>query len=151
MNYPRSSIAMLTFALVAVSVAFRALPPVEAGSSASPSSIPSRYLAILPMPPSATMIELQAEAKPAGQAEVSLPEGKGKDVTQRVCSGCHGINVFAQQRHTSEKWSSIIDTMVSRGLDASDEDLATINTYLATYLAPAKDTSTKTPDAPPNP
>jgi mono/diheme cytochrome c family protein len=107
------------------------------------------------MPPS-LKIELQSEAKqkPTGQAEVSLPEGKGKDVTQRVCTTCHGINVFAQQRHTGEKWSSIIDTMVSRGLEASDEDLATINNYLATYLAPAKDskdTSAKAPDTSPNP
>jgi mono/diheme cytochrome c family protein len=93
---------------------------------------------------------LQAAAKddkPAGaQAEAQLPDGKGKDVTQRVCSTCHATSQFAGERHTKEKWSSIIDDMVSKGLDASDEDLATINNYLATNLGPKKDAPASPPD-----
>ncbi len=149
MSFPRYSIAMLTFALFAVSVTCRTLPPVEAGTAESPlASIPSRYFTVLHIPPS-LKAELQADSKkkPGAQAEPTLPEGKGKDVTQRVCSTCHGINVFADQRHTGEKWSSIIDNMVSKGLEASDEDLATINDYLATNLGPKKDT----PASPPGP
>ena len=140
MGSPRSSVVLLTLVLFAVSVSCRTPSPVEARTAAPLASIQSRYLTVLHMPPS-LIAELQADSKqkPTTPAEISLPEGKGKDVTQRVCSACHGINLFVSQRHTSEKWSSIIDNMISRGLEASDEDLATINKYLATNLAPPKD------------
>ena len=149
MRSPRYSTVLLAFALTTISVIFRALPTVEASTATPLASTPSRYFSLLSVP--ATLnAELQAAAKddkPAGaQAEVQLPDGKGKDVTQRVCSTCHGVNLFAEQRHTKEKWSSIIDTMVSRGLDAPDADLATINDYLATNLAPKKDAPASPPD-----
>jgi mono/diheme cytochrome c family protein len=149
MRSPRYSTVLLAFALTTISVTFRALPTVEASTATPLASTPSRYFSLLSVP--ATLnAELQAAAKddkPAGaQAEVQLPDGKGKDVTQRVCSTCHGVNLFAEQRHTKEKWSSIIDTMASRGMDASDEDLATINDYLATNLAPKKDAPASPPD-----
>ncbi len=72
--------------------------------------------------------------------EIPLPEGAGKDLTKKTCGNCHSTNVWVTQRHTPEKWSSIIDNMVSKGLEASDDDLATINDYLGKNLAPpAKD------------
>lgn len=152
MNSPRCSAIFLAFALTAISVNFRA-PSVEARTISPIASIPSRYLSLLGEPASLNAA-LQAAVKgdkPAGaQAEIPLPEGKGKDVTQRVCTTCHGINVFVQQRHTSEKWSSIIDNMVSKGLEASDEDLATINDYLATNLGPKKDAAANPPDSSPS-
>ena len=149
MRSPRYSTVLLAFALTTISVTFRALPTVEASTAAPLASIPSRYFSLIGE--SAWMnAALQAAAKDdksaGAQAEVKLPDGKGKDVTQRVCSTCHGVNLFTGQRHTKEKWSSIIDTMVSRGMDASDENLATINNYLATNLAPQKDAPARPSD-----
>jgi cytochrome c5 len=150
MNCPRYSAILLALALTTISVTFRTPPQVEAKTVTPPASIPSRYFSLVDESASLNSA-LQAVAKgdkPAGaQKEIPLPEGKGKDVTQRVCSTCHGINVFVQQRHTSEKWSSIIDNMVSKGLEASDEDLATINNYLATNLGPKKDAPANPPDS----
>ncbi len=147
MRSPRSAV-LLAFALTTISVTFRALPTVEASTATPLAPTPSRYFSLLNEP--AWLNALQAAAKddkPAGaQAEVQLPDGKGKDVTQRVCSTCHAVSQFAGERHTKEKWSSIIDDMVSKGLDASDADLATINDYLATNLAPKKDASASPPD-----
>jgi hypothetical protein len=151
MKSPHYSAVILAFALTTISVTFPALPSVEASTVTPLASTPSRYFSLLNEPVSLDAA-LQAAAKddkPAGaQAEVKLPDGKGKDVTQRVCSTCHGVNLFAAQRHTSEKWSSIIDNMVSKGLEASDEDLATINDYLATNLGPKKDAPASPPDSP---
>jgi hypothetical protein len=45
--------------------------------------------------------------------------------------------MFSQQRHTHDEWSAVIDNMISKGLEATDDQLETINTYLATYLGPA--------------
>ena len=151
MRSPRYSAVLLAFALTTISVTFLALPTVEASAATPLASTPSRYFLLL-SEPAWLNSALQAAAKDdkpaAAQAEAKLPDGKGKDVTQRVCSTCHGVNLFAAQRHTGEKWSSIIDSMVSRGLEASDEDLATINDYLATNLGPKKDAPATPPDSP---
>jgi len=84
-----------------------------------------------------------SDSQQAGSAQdvLPLPEGKGKDTTKRVCGKCHSTNVFAQQRHTSKQWSSIIDNMVSKGMEASDDDLDEILDYLAANfpLVPKKD------------
>jgi len=89
-------------------------------------------------------LQTNAQAKKPSEAIVPLPDGKGKEVAQRLCGTCHGTNVWVKQRHTPEKWSSIVDNMISKGLEASDDDLNTLTDYLSTYLAPP-------PDAPPNP
>jgi hypothetical protein len=68
--------------------------------------------------------------------EIPLPDGDGKALTKKTCGNCHSTNVWINQRHTTQKWSQIIDNMVSKGLEASDDDLGTINDYLGKYLAP---------------
>jgi hypothetical protein len=60
------------------------------------------------------LLQTNAQAKSA-QAIVPLPDGKGKEVAQRLCTTCHGTSVWVQQRHTPEQWSAIVDNMVSRG------------------------------------
>lgn len=106
MRSPRYSAVLSAFALTTITVSFRALPTVEASTANPLASVPSRYFRLLGEPAS-RIVPLQAAAKDdkptAAQAEVKLPDGKGKDVTQRVCSSCHGVNLFAAQRHTSEK------------------------------------------------
>jgi len=67
----------------------------------------------------------------ASKDEVSFPQGKGRDATKGVCSTCHSTNIFVQQRHTREEWSSIVDNMVSKGLEAPDDELDEITDYLA--------------------
>jgi hypothetical protein len=99
--------------------------------------VPERFLAVIP---STDFVHLEQQPDaPKAKSDDPLPEGKGKDVTKRLCSGCHAVTVFAEQRHTAEKWAAIIDDMVSKGLAASDEELVTINTYLSTYLGAPKE------------
>jgi hypothetical protein len=91
------------------------------------------------IPPAGFAYQEQQPDAPKAKSDDPLPDGKGKDVTKRLCSGCHAVTVFATQRHTAERWGAIVDNMVSKGLDASDEELATINTYLSTYLGGPKE------------
>jgi competence protein ComEA len=60
-----------------------------------------------------------------------LPEGKGKDVVENVCGACHGVDLIAGRRATKEGWGYIVDDMVSRGASATNEQIKTINDYLA--------------------
>ncbi len=67
---------------------------------------------------------------PLAQAQ-DLPEGKGKDVVEQVCGACHGTDLVASRRATKQGWSYIVDDMVSRGASATNEQIQTINEYLA--------------------
>jgi hypothetical protein len=106
---------------------------------ASRSPVPARFLTVLP---DLHVFAFAQQATPdSGQKtqskDIPLPDGKGKDETQKICSGCHSTDMFASQRHTREEWSSVIDNMIAKGLEATDDQIETINTYLATYLGPA--------------
>jgi competence protein ComEA len=63
-----------------------------------------------------------------------LPDGKGKDTVVKVCVNCHGAEAFTAMHQSKGSWNSIVDDMVSRGAAGSDEELAVIVDYLATYF-----------------
>jgi competence protein ComEA len=68
---------------------------------------------------------------------VSLPDAPGKEIAARVCSKCHSPNVWAKQRHTPDEWGAIVERMVNRGAEATNDEFAEIMQYLSTNLAPA--------------
>ena len=125
--------------LTILSVALRPGAAVQASVAAPHNPVQARFLTILP--------NTSSFAYAMQTKELPVPDGKGKDVTVRVCTGCHSSDLWANQRHTREEWSSVIDNMLSKGLQASDDEIETINTYLATYLGPApkKDADSATP------
>lgn len=129
--------------LCVLEVALRQPVSVEASAAVHANQISGRFLTLLPSAGS-LIVAMQSAApeknKDAG-SKIVLPDGPGKEVTARLCSQCHSTDVWAQQRHTRGEWSSIIDNMVSRGLEATDDQLDDINNYLATYFGPptAKD------------
>lgn len=69
-------------------------------------------------------------AVPLIQAQ-DLPEGKGKDLVQKLCTDCHGVDVIASQKATKDGWASIVDAMVVRGAGGTKEELNTVVEYLA--------------------
>lgn len=77
----------------------------------------------------------------AQSADNKLPEGDGKQVTERVCSACHGIDSVVSERHNKGEWQKVVDDMASRGADATDAEFKQIVEYLTKYFGP------KTPSA----
>ena len=71
----------------------------------------------------------------------SLPDGKGKDVTVRLCTKCHSVNVFVLQRHNLDGWYNVIDQMTGKGLQASDQDIEIVARYLASSFPASADKS----------
>jgi competence ComEA-like helix-hairpin-helix protein len=69
-----------------------------------------------------------------------LPDGEGKATVERVCSKCHGIESVARARNTREGWNRVVDDMVERGAEGTDEDLERIVNYLAKNLGKAPGT-----------
>jgi len=60
-----------------------------------------------------------------------LPDGKGKEVLQRMCTNCHGLDQVTTNRYSKKFWGSVVDDMVSRGAEGSDEDVNVLIGYLS--------------------
>ena len=63
-------------------------------------------------------------------AQETLPAGEGKDLVERVCAGCHGIETALDQARTEAQWKAVVDTMIGRGAEISDKESETIVKYL---------------------
>ena len=60
-----------------------------------------------------------------------LPPGPGRDLTVRVCSGCHSPAIAASQRLSEQEWYNLVQVMSTRGAVATDQELNEITAYLA--------------------
>jgi competence ComEA-like helix-hairpin-helix protein len=70
------------------------------------------------------------------QAQDSLPEGKGKAEFTRICSQCHSTAVVTKLRNTEDGWSGVVDDMVSRGAQGTDDEFNRVVKYLAAHFGP---------------
>jgi competence protein ComEA len=60
-----------------------------------------------------------------------LPDGAGKATFEKVCGNCHGVEVAISRRETKDGWNAIIDDMIQRGAQASDDEFGEVSDYLA--------------------
>jgi competence ComEA-like helix-hairpin-helix protein len=63
-------------------------------------------------------------------AQTPLPDGAGKDVIVRVCTTCHGSELFSRGKRDREHWRRTVDGMEGRGAKGSAEDFKTVVDYL---------------------
>ncbi len=117
--------------VVAPTDAASAPETVETPPVAAPTASPSR-----PAVPDAPAEQAAASPPAATRVVTQLPDGPGRDVVQRVCTGCHAADAFTTQGHDAAGWQTIIGQMQNLGMSASDEDLAVVRAYLARELPP---------------
>ena len=60
-----------------------------------------------------------------------LPEGKGKAIFLRMCSDCHGLEQVTGNKYPKKQWTYVVDDMVSRGAEGSEEDVNSVISYLS--------------------
>lgn len=65
-----------------------------------------------------------------------LPEGKGKAQFMRVCGDCHGVEVVVKITNTADGWAAVVDDMVSRGAQGTQDDFDLVTKYLAANFGP---------------
>jgi competence protein ComEA len=65
----------------------------------------------------------------------SLPDAPGKDVVERACTSCHGVDYMTIGERTIPVWRETLDVMKSYGATASDEDWKTVTDYVIANLA----------------
>jgi mono/diheme cytochrome c family protein len=113
------------FALAGAMPSF-ALQPVARQTSVA---FPRRFLSMLTVPEA-----MQTPASPI--TPVVLPDGPGKDTAKRVCSACHAPDLWAKQRHTHDEWAAIVDRMISKGAEGTDDEFGQVLDYLTTNFGP---------------
>ena len=89
----------------------------------------------------ALSLVLYAAMASSVQAQSTLPDGEGKTLVLRVCTGCHGIENITGFRISKERWSKEVDDMVARGAEGTDQELDQIVEYLAKNFGPASKTA----------
>jgi competence ComEA-like helix-hairpin-helix protein len=63
--------------------------------------------------------------------DTALPPGDGQAIVQQKCASCHALKVVTGKRASRQQWSTIVDQMVTRGAEVSDDDIDTLLDYLA--------------------
>jgi competence protein ComEA len=61
----------------------------------------------------------------------TLPPGKGQEVVQQQCAGCHALKVVTSKRASKEQWATLLDQMISRGADVPDDEIEAVIEYLS--------------------
>jgi competence protein ComEA len=87
-----------------------------------------------------TLILLTAIASIPMWAQDELPEGPGKATTLRICTSCHGAEMWSTSHKSADDWDRTITTMTEKGLSITDADYGVVLDYLSKNLgtAPAK-------------
>ena len=62
-----------------------------------------------------------------------LPEGPGREETERLCKGCHELERSVSRRQDRDGWQATINKMVAFGTKGSDEEFALILDYLTKH------------------
>jgi len=64
-------------------------------------------------------------------AFAQLPDGPGKEETQKLCSQCHEIERVFSLRQDHDAWQAEVNKMVTFGMRANDDDVHLVVDYLA--------------------
>src|SRR5271170_5432452 len=80
-----------------------------------------------------------------------LPDAPGKAVVEKVCSGCHGMNMITGRGRTRDQWAQVVASMVARGAKGSETELAQVVDYLGQNFPPGTASSAAAPGNPGKP
>ena len=64
-------------------------------------------------------------------APAQVPDGPGKQETQKLCTQCHELERALSLRQDHDAWQVTVNKMVSLGLRGSDDDIHLVVDYLA--------------------
>ena len=67
---------------------------------------------------------------PAYAEQPAQEKDKSAEAFTKVCSTCHDASRILATRRTRTQWEEVIDKMVERGAQGTDEDFAAVEDYL---------------------
>jgi len=66
-----------------------------------------------------------------------LPTGPGHELVMRVCTACHGPEMFMDKKFDRNGWDDVVQMMSGRGAQATPDEFKQITDYLAAALPAA--------------
>ena len=72
-------------------------------------------------------------ARPAA-APGELPADPGRDLVQRMCTGCHPVQVFSGSRLNPTEWELMVSDMRLRGAHGTDDEARAVVAYLSKHF-----------------
>jgi len=66
-----------------------------------------------------------------------MPEGPGREETQRMCSSCHELARSLSLRQDRDGWKTTMNKMVSLGADSTDAEFTAVLEYLSSHYPAA--------------
>lgn len=66
---------------------------------------------------------------------LKLPDGKGRDTTQKVCGACHAAEFVLGRQESREGWGAVVQDMIQRGATGTDDEFYEVVDYLATNFS----------------
>ena len=65
-----------------------------------------------------------------------IAQDNGKALLERSCTKCHSLTGTMLQHNSRDRWSEVVDAMIARGAEATDEEIDKIIDYLAKVRGP---------------
>jgi competence protein ComEA len=84
----------------------------------------------------AALLCLVTAAPLAFAQKAQLPNGPGKETTQRICGACHGAEIVIGRKMDKEGWTQLVISMVQRGAQGTDDEFSEIVDYLTANFSP---------------
>lgn len=82
------------------------------------------------------LVSGSAQTTPPATSTDTLPDGAGKPVVLKQCVMCHSLSVVTSKRASHTEWEQVVNQMVSRGADLSDDEIDTVIEYLSSHYGP---------------
>ena len=76
-------------------------------------------------------------------AQVSLPDGQGKEVVEGGCALCHGLDRVIATKRSKDQWQTIVGRMIYVGAPLSQDQASAVVAYLDTNYGADTQTATK--------
>jgi len=76
------------------------------------------------------LVPLRASQPPDARA-TSMPDGAGKELITTRCVTCHSLDTTLNMRATAGRWREIVDAMIDLGTKMTNEEAASLVSYLA--------------------
>jgi competence ComEA-like helix-hairpin-helix protein len=86
-----------------------------------------------------------AQTTPPPPGPSAMPAGAGKAIVQEKCVVCHALTVVTSKHSSHKEWDQVVNQMVSRGADLTDEEIDTVIEYLSKNYGPLDQTGTPAP------
>lgn len=71
-------------------------------------------------------------------ASQTAQDAETKKLLERTCTRCHTLVSTYRMRNTRERWTEIVDDMVSRGAEATDDEIEQIIDFLAVHYGASR-------------